>query len=77
MEMAPFGKFDQPCAWLISFLNVGHRFLSNEDIFLIFVSNCSEQSTAAKRYIAMIAKEMEQIEKSSVNVNSTVIKFTF
>lgn len=42
-----------------------------------FVSNCSEQSTAAKMYIAMIAKEMEQIEKGSVNVNNTVIKFTF
>ena len=25
----------------------------------------------------MIAKEMEQIEKGSVNVNNTVIKFTF
>lgn len=75
--MAPFGKFDQPCAWLISFLNVGPKFLSNEDIFLIFVSNCSEQNTAAERYIAMIAKEMEQIEKGSVNVNNTVIKFTF
>ncbi|KAJ7358947.1 hypothetical protein OS493_020790 [Desmophyllum pertusum] len=45
---APFGKYDQSCAWLISFLNVGHRILSNEDNFLAFGSNCSEQSTAAK-----------------------------
>ena len=74
---APFGKFDQSCAWLISFLNVGHRVLSNEDNFLIFGSNCSEQSTAAKRYIAMVAKEMEQIEKGSFNVNNTIIKFKF
>lgn len=66
---APFGKYDQSCAWLISFLNVGHRILSNEDNFLVFGSNCSEQSTAAKRYIAMISKEIEQIEKSSFTVN--------
>lgn len=77
MEMAPFGKFDQPCAWLISFLNVGHRVLSNEDNFLIFSSNCSQKNTATKRYIAMIAKEMEQIEKGSFNVNNMVVKFTF
>ena len=68
---APIGRFDQSCAWLISFLNVGHRVLSNQDNFLIFESNCSEQSIAAKRYIAMVAKEMEQIdlEKGSFNVN--------
>lgn len=74
---APFGKYDQSCAWLISFLNVGHRILSNEDNFLVFGSNCSEQSTAAKRYIAMISKEIEQIEKSSFTVNNTFIKFKF
>lgn len=74
---APFGKFDQSCAWLISFLNVGQKILSNEDNFLIFGSNCSEQSTAAKRYIAMLTKEMEQIERSSFNINNTIIKFKF
>ena len=74
---APFGKYDQSCAWLISFLNVGHRVLSNEDNFLIFGCNCSEQSTAAKRYITMISKEIEQTEKSSFTVNNTSIKFKF
>ena len=74
---ALFGKFDQSCAWLISFLNVGYMVLSNEDNFLIFGSNCSDQSTAAKRYIAMVAKEMEQIEKGFFNVNNTIIKFKF
>ena len=68
---APFGKYDQSCAWLISFLNVGHRVLSNEDNFLIFRSNCSEQKIAAKRYIAMIFNKIEQIEKTSFTVNNT------
>ena len=74
---APFGKFDQSCAWLISFLNVGHKILSSQDNFLIFGSNCSEQSIAAKRYIAMISKEMEQIEKGSFHVNDAIIRFKF
>ena len=74
---APFGKFDQSCAWLISFLNVGHKILSSQDNFLIFGSNCSEQSIAAKRYIAMISKEMEQIEKCSFHVNDAIIRFKF
>ena len=30
---APFGKYGQSCAWLVSVLNVGKRFLSNEDNF--------------------------------------------
>ena len=74
---APFGKFDQSCAWLISFLNVGHKILSSEDNFLIFGSNCSEQSTAARRYIAMIAKEMEEIEKGLFRFGDTIIRFRF
>jgi hypothetical protein len=41
---APFGKFDQSCAWLVSFLNIGHKILSSEENFLIFGSNCSETS---------------------------------
>lgn len=56
---------------------MGHRVLSNEDNFLIFGSNCSEQSTAVKRYITMICNEIEQIEKRSFTVDNTSIKFTF
>ena len=56
---------------------MGHRVLSNEDNFLIFGSNCSEQSIAVKRYIAMLTQKMEQIQKSSFNINRTIIKFKF
>ena len=73
----PSGKFDQSCAWLISFLNVGHKILSSEDNFLIFGSNCSEQSTAVRRYISMIAKEMKEIEKGLFRFGDTIIRFRF
>ena len=39
---APFGKHDQACAWLISFLYLKKCFLSSEDNFLIFGANCPE-----------------------------------
>ena len=74
---APFGKFDQSCAWLVSFLNIGHKILSSEENFLIFGSNCSETSPAVNKYISMITKEIEEIEKASFNINNMVIKFKF
>ena len=74
---APFGKFDQSCAWLVSFLNIGHKILSSEDNFLIFGSNCSETSPAVTKYISMVAKEIEEIEKASFKINNLVIKFKF
>ncbi|XP_015773452.1 PREDICTED: uncharacterized protein LOC107351673 [Acropora digitifera] len=57
------------------FSKCGHKILSSEDNFLIFGSNCSEQSTAARRYIAMIAKEMEEIEKGLFRFGDTIIRF--
>ena len=45
--------------------------------FLIFGINCSEQSTAVRRYIAMIAKEMEEIEKGLFRFGDTIIRFRF
>ena len=74
---APFGKFDQSCAWLVSFLNIGHKILSSEDNFLIFGSNCSETSPAVTKYISMVTKEIEEIEKASFKINNLVIKFKF
>ena len=63
---APFGKFDQSCSCLISFLNIGHKVLRSEENFLILGSNCSETSTAVKRYISILCKEIDQIERVSL-----------
>lgn len=51
--------------------------LSSEDNFLIIGSNCSEQITAARRYIAMMAKEMEEIEKGLFRFGDSIIRFRF
>jgi hypothetical protein len=55
---APFGKNDQSCAWLVSFLNIGKRFLSSEDNFLIFGANCSGNCTAVEKYVSNILSDI-------------------
>jgi hypothetical protein len=62
---------------LVSFLNIGHKILSSEENFLIFGSNSSETSPAVTKYISMITKEIDGIEKVSFNINNMVIKFKF
>ena len=74
---APYGEHEQSCAWLISFLNIGHRILSSDDNFLIFGSNCSEESAVVKTYISMISKQIVQIEQTTFSINSKNIKFRF
>lgn len=74
---APFGKYEQSCAWLISFLNIGHRVLSSDDNFLIFGSNCSEESAVVEKYISMISKQIVEIEPSTFSINNRNIKFKF
>ena len=74
---APFGKYEQSCAWLISFVNIGHRILSSDDNFLIFGSNCSEESAVVKKYISMISKQIVEIEQTTFSINNKNIKFRF
>ena len=54
---APFGRYDQSCALLVSLLNVGKRFLSNKDNFMIFGANCSESCKAVERYVAQLGTD--------------------
>ena len=72
---APFGKYDQSCAWLVSFLNVGERFLSNKDNFLIFGANCSESCEAVKKYVAKLVSDIKYLEGRAFKVNGRDIKF--
>ena len=48
---APFGKDDSACAWLVSFLNIGHGVLSSNENFLLFGANCSENCPVAAKFI--------------------------
>ena len=74
---APFGKNDQSCAWLISFLNIGKHFLSNEDNFFIFGANCSEICTTVDKYVSKLANYLAYLEKNVIQVNGANVKFEF
>ena len=74
---APFGKNDQSCAWLISILSIGKRFLSNEDNFLIFGANCSEVCTTVDKYVSKLANYLAYLEKNVFQVNGANVKFEF
>jgi len=71
----PFGKYDQSCAWLVSFLNVGKRFLSNEDNFLIFGANCSESCEAVEQYVAELVTDITYLEGRTFHISAKDIKF--
>ena len=72
---APFGKYDQSCAWLVSFLNVSKRFLSNEDNFLIFGANCSESCEAVEQYVTQLVTDIEYLEGRVFHISGRDIKF--
>ena len=72
---AHFGKYDQSCAWLFSFLNMGKRFLSNEDSFLIFGANCSESCEAVEQYVAQLVTDIEYLEGRAFHNSGRDIKF--
>jgi hypothetical protein len=39
---APFGKSNEACSWLVSFLNVVEKVASPDHNFLIYGANCKE-----------------------------------
>ena len=74
---APFGKYDQSCSWLVSFLNVGKRFLSSDDNFLIFGANCSESCLAVERYITKLVSDVAYLESKAFTVDGKMVNFEF
>ena len=72
---APFGKYDQSCAWLVSFLNVGKRFLNNEHNFMIFGANCSESCKAVERYVTQLVTDIKYLEGRVFNISERDCKF--
>lgn len=74
---APFGKNDQSCAWLVSFLNIGKRFLSNEGNFLIFGANCSESCAPVEKYVSKLVSDIAYLDKNVFQVNGIDVTFEF
>ena len=73
----PFGKNDQSCSWLVSFLNIGKRSLSSEDNFLIFGANCSESCLTVEKYVSKLVNDISYLERNVFKVNGKNVKFEF
>lgn len=66
---APFGKDDSALAWLVSFLNCGHRISSRNENFLLLGANCSEDCEAIRRYVLKLSQDIKEIEKKTYSVS--------
>ena len=64
---APFDKDDTACSWLISFLNLGRKFLSSNENFLLFVANCKEDCVPVRRFLQKLTND--DVEKSTLQVD--------
>ncbi|XP_028417825.1 uncharacterized protein LOC114542490 [Dendronephthya gigantea] len=74
---APFGKYNQATAWLVSFLNVADRVASCDENYLICGANCSEEHQSMIEYGKLLRKEMEIIEKKTYLIEGISISFSF
>ena len=74
---APFGKDDEACAWLVSFLNVGKRITSQNENFLLAGANCSESHVCMKRYARQLIGSIETISGKTYNINGFDVQFSF
>ena len=49
-------------AWLVSFLNCGQSVCSSAENFLSIGTNCSEDCEPVCRYVALLERQMTEIE---------------
>jgi hypothetical protein len=64
-------------SFLVSFLNVGPRFASPNDNFLLFGANCKETHDTVKRFCKLLAENCAAIEQRTYNVGGVQVKFSF
>lgn len=74
---APFGKANEACAWLVSFLNVLERVSSPYDNFLICGGNCTEDHPSMIEYGKLLRSQISILEKQVFTVKGHQVKFTF
>ena len=67
-DVAPFGKDDTACSWLVSFLNIGHGILSSNENFLLFGANCSDNCLPVKRFLNNLLSSINKIQTSSYSI---------
>ncbi len=74
---APFGKNSCATSFLVSILNVVDLILSEKHNFLLVAGNVEEDSPDFLRYLTVIRKEMEAVEKQVYTVCGKSIRFKF
>ena len=74
---APFGKDDEPTAWLLSFINVGERIASQNDDFLLAGANCSKSHVAMKLYAKRLFSDIAYAESKKYTVAGYPVQFQF
>ena len=67
---APFGKCNEACAWLVSFLNVTERVSSPYDNFLICGGNCGEDHPSMIEYGKLLKSQISVLEKQIFTVKA-------
>ena len=55
-------------AWLVSFLNCGQSVCSSAENFLLIGTNCSEDCEPVCRYVALLKRQMTEIEGEMFSV---------
>ena len=74
---APFGKANEACAWLVSFLDVSERVASPDDNFLICGANCKEDHPSMLQYGKLLKLQMTAIASQTFTVRDQQVKFEF
>ena len=74
---AAFGKANEVCAWLVSFLKVLKRVSSPYDNFLICDGNCSEDHPSMIEYGKLLRSQISILENSVFTVRGQQAKCNF
>ena len=64
---APFGKSNEACAWLVSFLNVTETVFSPYNNFLICGANCAEDHPSMIEYGKLLRSQISVLEKQTLH----------
>ena len=74
---APFGKSNEACVWLVSFLNVTERVSSTYDNFQICGANCVEDHPSMIEYGKRLRSQISVLEKQIFMLKGIQVKVSF
>ena len=77
VDGCPFGKNENACSFLVSFLNVSKRVASSSDNFLVFGANVEETSAVVGKYVQQVCKQIIDIQGKVIEINGLHVTFRF